>query len=129
MSSQSLQGNIIRTLSQSGDFTYGNNISGYLVENAAIGQDITTAIALQLGECFWAINQGINWFSWLGSKNPNGLNLAIASVILNRNNVLGLNGPPYVLNRNSRAFDVTWDVITVFSSSFPGTSNIVLVGE
>lgn len=126
MSSQSLQGNIIRSLSQSGDWTYGNNLSGYLVENAAIGQDITTSIALQLGEVFWAINQGINWFSWLGSKNPNGLNLAIASVILNRPNVLGLNAPPYVLNPVTRKFSVSWDVVTVFSTSFPGTSTITL---
>ena len=128
MSVQSIQGNAVRTLSPVHDWTYGNGLAGYLQGNAAIGQQIDCRLQLFLGEVFWATNEGIDWFGWLGGKNPAGLNLAISTVILNSYGVLGLNGNPYVVNDVLRTFQVKWDVTTVFSKSFPGTSTLTIGG-
>ena len=121
MSSQSLQGNIVRTLGPvqnlSQDWTLGNNLSAYLQGNDAIGQQINCRLLQILGECFFDTGAGIDWFGWLGGKNPAGLNLAIATVITNTPGVLKLNSTPYVVDNQDRTFSVKWDVTTVFSKS------------
>jgi len=122
----SLQGNIVRTLSAVKDWTYGNNLSGYLSGNSAIAQQINCRLLQFLGECFWDTNAGINWFGYLGGKNPGGLQLAIATVILNSYGVLGLNSLSFTVNDETREFSINWDVTTVFSKSFPGSATFTL---
>lgn len=124
MSSQTLQGNIVRTLTPVGDWTYGNNLSGYLQGNDAIRQQISCRLQQFIGECFWDTQAGIDWFSWLGGKNPAGLNLAINAVILNTTGVLALNGSGFTADPVTRKFTVQWNVTTVFSRYFPGTSTL-----
>lgn len=122
-----IQGNCVRTLSPAKDWTYGNNLGGYLTKNAAIAQQINCRLLQFLGECFWDVNAGIDWFGYLGGKNASGLNLAIATVILNTPGVLGFSTPPvFVLNDVTRTFSVNWKVNTTFSKSYPGTANFTL---
>lgn len=128
MSIQSLQGNIVRALSPVHDWTLGTGLAGYLQGNAAIAQQIDCNLQLFLGEVFWAQQVGIDWFTWLGGKNPVGLNLAIATVILNTFGVQELNGNPFVVNDELRTFLVKWNVQTVFSKSFSGTTTLNLGG-
>ena len=128
MSNQSLQGNIVRTLSESNDFTYGNNLSGYRQTNAAIGQQIQCRLNQYLGECFFDTQAGINWLGYMGSKNPVGLNLAIASVILNTTGVLGINTLVFNLDHETRIFTINWDVSTVFTKYFPGNTTLTVGG-
>ena len=128
MSSQSLQGNIVRGLSPTGDFTYGTGLSGYLQGNAAIGQQIGCRLKQFLGECFWDLGAGIDWFGWLGGKNSIGLNLAINTVILNTPGVLMLNGSGFDADPVTREFSVKWNVTTIYSRFFPGNSTLNVGG-
>lgn len=120
----SLQGNIVRTLSPVRDWTYGNNLAGYLQENNAIGQQISCRLLQLLGECFWDTQSGIDWYGWLGGKNPTGLSLAISTVILNTVGVRGINSMNFKVDPVTRKFTVNWNVTTVFSKYFPGSSTL-----
>lgn len=124
MSVQSFQGNIVRTLSPVKDWTYGNNLSGYLQGNPAIGQQINCRLLQFLGECFWDTQAGIDWFGWLGGKNPVGLNLAISTVILNTTGVLKINTLDFKVDVNTRRFSINWNVTTIYSKYYPGTSTL-----
>lgn len=129
MSNQSLQGRIVRTLSPTGDWTYGNNLSGYLQANNAIAQQIQCRLLQFLSECFFDVQAGIDWFGWLGSKNPQGLNLAIQTVILNTIGVLSINGTTgFTLDTVTREFTVQWNVTTTFTQNNPGSATFSLGG-
>ena len=126
MSSQSVQGNIVRTLTPAGDWTFGN--PGYLQGNNAIGQQIRCRLLQFLGECFWDTQAGIDWIGWLGGKNANGLNLAISTVVLNTKGVTGINTLNFTVDPDTRAFSINWNVTTVFSRYFPGSSTLNVGG-
>ena len=126
----SIQGNTVRTLSLVKDWTYGNNLSGYLTGNAALAQQINCRILQLLGECFWDTGAGINWYGYLGGKNSLGLNLAIRTVILNTlggGYVTAINSVSLQINSVARTFTVSWNISTIYSKSFPGTSTLSLV--
>lgn len=120
----SIQGNTVRTLSPTKDWTYGNNLSGYLQGNNAIAQQISCRLQQFLGECFWDTQAGIDWFGWLGGKNAAGLNLAISTVILNTTGVLAIESMDFTADPLTRTFSINWRVTTVFSRYFPGTSTL-----
>lgn len=122
-----LLSNSLRSLTPTGDWTYGNGAAGFLTGNAAVRQDINSRLLEILGECFFDLGGGVNWFGYLSSKNPRGLALAIATVVLNTTNVVGLAAPiQFSLNDRTRALTIDWNVDTVFSRSFTGSQLVTL---
>lgn len=81
---------IVRAIDTEGDWTFGKGRNDYLRDLFATTQDINCRLKEFLGDCFFDIESGIDWFNLLGSKNIVGLNLAIKRVILNTQNVSGV---------------------------------------
>lgn len=109
---------IVRALDGTGDWTFGASLNNYLSANAAVAQNIQTRLSSFLGNCFFDLEAGIDWFGFLGgSKNPIDLQLAIQSVILNTANVTGLNQLGFVLNHESRQFTISFQVQTTYSTT------------
>lgn len=104
---------IVRALDSNGDWTFGKSLNDYLSGNKAIKQNIKTRILSFLGDCFFEMTAGIDWFNLLGSKNVLGLNLSINSVILNTQGVTGI----LQLNTTliNRVFNVSYKVQTIYS--------------
>lgn len=112
---------IVRALDSNHDLTFGAGKSNYLSNNAAVAQNINTRLGSFLGNCFFDLGAGIDWFNLLGSKNQTALQLAISTVILNTPQVTSL----IKLSTNvsaQRQFSVTYKVQTVYSSA---SSNFV----
>lgn len=125
-----LQGNAVRSLSGTNDWTLGNGAAGYLQGNMAVRQQINCRVLQVLGECFWDLGSGINWFGFLSSKVPQALTLAIATVILNTPNVVGIASPTtFKLNDQTRAYSVQWAVNTVFSRNFQGSTVVQIQNQ
>ena len=119
-----IQGNTVRALTSSGDFTMGNGQAGYLTQNAAVGQQAQCRCQQVIYECFWDQAAGINWYGFLSSANPQALSLALQTVILNGINVTGINSAVFTLDPVSRKFTTAqWDIRTVFSQSVPVNVN------
>lgn len=119
-----LSGNCVRALDSSGDWSMGNGSAGYLQQDSAIGQQVPCNCKVILGEVFWALNIGINWYAFLSSDQPQALSLALKSTILNSVNVTGINNPaPYLLDPITRAFSTPtpWSLTTVFTKNLPVT--------
>lgn len=74
---------LIRSLDNTGDWNFGNGLSDYLTRNAAVAQSIKTRVSSFLGNCFFAVNDGIDWFNLLTKNNQTQINLSVSACILN----------------------------------------------
>lgn len=81
---------IVRTVNLDGTWSYGKGKNDYKTDKDAVAQNIATRFRSFLGDCFFAINSGLDWFNLLGAKDELALNLAISTVILNTSGVLEL---------------------------------------
>lgn len=106
---------IVRALDLEGDFTFGKGKNNYLTKNPSIGQDIQTRLLSFIGDCFYDTVAGLDWFTFLGSKDQLGLNLAISSVILNTRDVTGIEQVSANLNRDTRKLTIAYRVTTTWS--------------
>jgi hypothetical protein len=107
---------IVRAITSDGDFLFGKGKNDYRRENDAITQCIGTRLRSLLGNCFFDLGAGIDWFNLLGSKNQSGLNLALSAVILNTEGVIGLLQISSDLDFITRQFTVIYRVKTVYST-------------
>ncbi len=104
----------VRALNQNHDWQFGKGANDYLRDNAAIAQNINTRLNSFLGNCFFDLTAGIDWFNLLGSKDRTALNLSISTVILNTTEVTGMLQLSTGLNV-ARQFTVNYRVQTVYS--------------
>ena len=105
----------IRALDTNGDWIYGIGANAYLTGNAEIAESIQTRLLSFLGDCFFDVGAGIDWFGYLGGKDQIGLNLAISAVILNTANVTGIRQLTVSLDDVTRKFQVSYQVQTTYS--------------
>jgi len=105
---------IVRALDNQNDWTFGKSKNNYLSGSAAVQQNIKTRLLEFIGDCFFNIQAGVDWFNFLGgSKNQLALNLNISSVILNTAFVTSIKQLSISLvNRN---FSVSYQVTDAYS--------------
>lgn len=121
---------IVRALDTNNDWTYGRGKNDYLSANRAIGQSIQTRISSFLGDCFWSITSGIDWFGYLGSKDQIGLNLAISATIANTPGVIKIIQLSVDLD-SARRLTIHYEVDTIYTgilspSTITSTTNFLL---
>lgn len=103
----------VRALDQNGDWTYGKGRNNYKLNLDALMQNLQTRLLSFLGDCFFDLGAGIDWFNFLGSKDQLALNLAITSVILNTEGVTAILQLTAELGTDRR-FLVTYQVSTTY---------------
>lgn len=105
----------IRAIDSSGDWVFGQGRQSYLEGEAAINEDVATALRIFRGECFFDLNAGVDWWALLGSSDVNGVVLAVRTVIAGRYGIRGIVSVDAVLDRVSRALRISYRVATIFS--------------
>lgn len=108
---------IVRALDGNGDWTFGKGKNNYLREVSAIRQSIQTRLKSFLGDCFFALNQGIDWFNLLGSKNILELRLAVAATLLNTEDVVRINNLNVIISSTTRNIFIQYEVETVYGEA------------
>lgn len=117
----------VRAIDANHDFTFGTGYNNYAVNQNAVIEVINTRLNSFLGDCFFDLSAGIDWFNLLGGKDQISLNLAITAVILNTQNVVALAQLTANLVRTTRAFSVSYQVQSVYSTQpIPGGTSINL---
>lgn len=106
----------VRSLTSSGDWSFGAGVNNYSLGNIAIAQNIQTRLMSFLGNCFFDTGAGIDWFNLLGNKNQTALNLAISAVILNTDDVTGILQLSVSLT-TLRVLSVSYNVQTIYSTT------------
>ena len=106
---------IIRGLDSNQDWTFGTNINAYKIQNDAITQDIQTKLKEWKGECFFAMNDGIDYINTIGYNNLETLEQGIYSLILKVDGVVAVN--QLTLSYLNRNLVVNYDIQTVYTQS------------
>ena len=105
---------IVRALSGSGDWLFGKGLNDYASNQAEIALDIQMNLSSFLGDCFFSVNSGIDWFNLLGGKNQLAINLAVNAAILNTSGVTSLLQTNISLSQ-ARILTIQYKVQTVYS--------------
>jgi hypothetical protein len=109
---------IFRNLDRNGDWVYGNGVQAYLTGQKAIEKDVKTFLLLWTGNCFWALQAGINWRQYLDRGQQPALLAGLQTGILARYGVMGINQLDAGLDRATRGFFVKYDLATIYTQSF-----------
>lgn len=107
---------IVRALDVNGDWTFGAGLNNYKRANLAIAQNIQTRVSSFIGNCFFDMGAGIDWFTFLSGKNELGLNIALSAVISNTPSVVGILQLSVSVTP-SRLFSVQYKVQTTYSET------------
>ena len=104
----------LRAIDEAGDWLFGKGQNDFLKGNASVIQDIATRLNSFLGDCFFDLGAGLDWFNLLGAKNQLALNLAVTAVILNTQNVTRLIQLSILLDK-TRNVTIKYQVQTTYS--------------
>lgn len=104
----------VRQIDSLHDWTFGKGRNNYLTGIAAVSQNIDTRLSSFLGDCFFDLGAGLDWFNLLGSKDELTLRLNISTVILNTVDVIGIVLISTRLDPNTRDYTVNYSVDTTY---------------
>jgi len=71
-----------------------------------------------VGDCYFALNEGVDWKGRLDVGQAAGLLDEIKSIILQTEGVVGINSVVVEFNETTRRYLITYDIETIFSQSF-----------
>lgn len=106
-----------RNLDTNGDWVFGSGKSDYVAEVQEISINLKTRILSFLGDCFFAINEGLDWWNLLDYRYQDKLELSVQEVIKNTPGVTAINSIDILLGAN-RKLTINYDIQTVFSKSY-----------
>ena len=118
----------VRALDTNGDWLFGKGQNDLLRQKAEVAQDISTRLNSYLGDCFFDIQAGIDWFNEMGGKDLNGLDRSIRSVISNTDNVISILALSFVVDENRRLV-ATYTVNSVFGIINGSTSQDASIAQ
>lgn len=108
-----------RNLSGNGDWVFGSGKNSYVTENLEIGVNIQTRVLSFLGDCFFATEEGIDWFNLLEMGKQEQLENSVQETIKNTPGVSAINSVDVVMGANRR-ITITYNVQTIYSESYTG---------
>lgn len=112
---------IFRQLTSQGDWTFGKGINNYATAENAIDLNIKTRILSWVSDCFFALQDGIDWSNRLDYGQQTALVEEIKSNILNAFGVVGINAVQSVFDGVTRTIRIVYDIQTIYSPSFKRT--------
>lgn len=112
---------IFRELTSSGDWTFGKGKASYAEAENAINLNIQTRLLSWVGDCFFALKDGVDWLGLLDVGQQSNLVEAIKSNILNAYGVVAINSVLPVFNGETRTMVIQYNIQTIYSPSFQGS--------
>lgn len=107
---------IFRSLTTSGDWTFGAGLANYATAQKAIAFNIQTSILMWKGDCFFSLANWINWKGLLNVGQQSNLNNTLQSQLSRCYGVIGIVSATAQFNATTRNVVVTYTVNTVYST-------------
>jgi hypothetical protein len=111
---------IFRNLDASGDWTFGAGLSNYAQDERAVELNIQTRLLSWVGNCFFSLQDGIDWKARLDKGQQQALVNELKANILGAFGVVRVDSVVAILDARRRLM-VTYIIDTIFSSSFSRT--------
>jgi hypothetical protein len=106
---------ITRALTSEGDWTYGSGTQNYLRGEAAIEQNIVTTILSWVGDSYYALDFGVDWYNRLDVGQQENLVQEIRQVIAGCYGVVGVLSINGVFTGGTRLETITCQIATIFA--------------
>ena len=103
-----------RALDSQGDWQFGRGLQSYATEKNALKQNISTRLKSWRNDCFFAMDDGVDWQNYLDIGQKNFLDLDIKRVILQTEGVLRISSYTSTLDTAERRVTITATVATIF---------------
>lgn len=108
---------MFRALDANSDWSFGNGIGSYVTEEQEIALNVKTRIMSFLGDCFFATDEGIDWWNLLDYRYQDRLENAVQDVIKNTPGVTAINSVDVLVGAN-RQIRLQYDIQTIYSQSY-----------
>ena len=112
---------IFRAIDSDGDWTFGRGLQSYLRGASAIEANLRTRLYSFLNDCFFAQEEGVDWWNLIGSKNRAGIILQCRKVLVQSFGVVRINKVDAYYDANSRKFTVSYNIDTIYSRNIQGS--------
>lgn len=109
----------IRALDLNHDWQWGMNRNSYVVDAKEIAENLETRLLSFYNDCFFAAQEGIDWFNLLDYNNQTKIEYDVQEVIKNTPGVVAINSVDAVLGAN-RQLKIQYDIDTIFTSGYQG---------
>ncbi len=111
---------IIRKVDGANDWLFGKGLSDYARDELAVQENIQTRVLSWLGDCFFALQEGVDWKSRLDVGQEQAILDDVKAVILQSFGVVAVNSIVGTFNSRSRLFTIEYQIQTIYSPSFEG---------
>lgn len=108
---------MFRNLDANNDWTFGIGQNNYVTEQQEIALNLRTRIMSFLGDCFFATNEGIDWWNLLDYRYQDRLEKAVQDVIKDTPGVTAINSVDILIGAN-RKIRIQYDIQTIYSTSY-----------
>lgn len=109
---------IMRALDVNGDWRFGKGLSDYAADELAIELNIKTRLLSWIGDCFFALADGIDWKNRLDVGQRATLENEVRALIGQSYGVVAINSVQSIFDPKTRSIRITYDIQTIFSPSF-----------
>ena len=108
---------MFRNLDANNDWTFGIGQNNYVTEQQESALNLRTRIMSFLGDCFFATNEGIDWWNLLDYRYQDRLEKAVQDVIKDTPGVTAINSVDILIGAN-RKIRIQYDIQTIYSTSY-----------
>ena len=110
-----------RGIDSNGDWQYGQGLGSYAKAVDALALDIAARIRSRKGNCFFAVDDGVDYTNLLEKGRQQDFINGMSNAIMQTEGVVKINSISTDLDRDTRAISLTYDIQTIYSRSFNAT--------
>lgn len=96
-----------RGIDSNGDWIFGKGRNSYLTDNEALMMNIKTRLLEFLGDCFFDMEKGIDWWNLLGGKNLRKILVDVQRTILRSYQVKKIVNLDYTLTNRKLSITIS----------------------
>lgn len=104
----------VRALDTVGDWQFGRGLQSYSSDLDSLKQSISTRLKQWVGNCYFALEDGVDWNNYLDIGRKDRLDLNIRRVILQTAGVLKISSYASTINSETRSATITAHITTIY---------------
>jgi hypothetical protein len=104
----------VRALDSLGDWSFGHGIQCYKSDIEALKQSVVTRLKQWKNNCFFAMDDGVDWANELDIGTKGALDLDVKRVILQTGGVLRISEYTSTLDTDTRALSIDAHLDTIY---------------
>jgi hypothetical protein len=106
----------VRALDANDDFSFGRGAQCYLKDADALAQSVKTRLRQWLNNCFFAMDEGVDWANELDIGTKDALDADIKRTILKTSGVLRISSYTSTLDADTRELAIEAYVDTIYGN-------------